>query len=66
MSTFLRQTQASSLAAAANGMALEEMHRKLKISDQELDLVNKRLDQAKGKLCKKMCTCQIMTGWTIY
>ena len=54
------------MAAAANAATLEEMDRKLKISDQELDLVNKQLDKAQGKLCKKVCTCQIMTGRIIY
>ncbi|XP_073352033.1 uncharacterized protein [Aegilops tauschii subsp. strangulata] len=40
--------QASSVAAAANAATLEEMDRKLKISDKELDLVNKRLDEAQA------------------
>jgi hypothetical protein len=59
-------TQASSVVAAANAAALEEMNQKLKLSDQELDLVNKRLDEAQGKLCKKMCICQIVTDRTVY
>ena len=46
MSTFLFLMQASFVAAAANAAALEEMDRKLKHSDEELDLVNKRLDEA--------------------
>ena len=43
-------SQASLLAMAANAAALEEMDWKLKCSDEELDLVNKRLDEAQGKL----------------
>jgi hypothetical protein len=38
--------QASSFATTANAAALDEMNRKLKISDDELDLVNKRFDEA--------------------
>ena len=41
--------QASSVATAANATMLEEMDRKLKLSNKELDLVNKRLDEAQGK-----------------
>ena len=55
MSTFLMLTQASSMVVAANAAALEEMDQKLKLSNQELDLVNKRLDKAQGKICKMMC-----------
>ena len=44
---------ASSLATTANAAALEKMDRKLKCSDEELDLVNKRLDEAQGKLLSK-------------
>ena len=51
MSTFLLLTQASSVAAAANVAALEEMDQKLKLSDKKLDLVKKRLDEAQGKPC---------------
>ena len=57
MSTFLLLTRASSVAAAANAAALEEMDQKLKHSDKELDLVNKRLDEAQGKPFDKMCNC---------
>jgi hypothetical protein len=32
------------------------MDQKLKLSDEELDLVNKRLDEVQGKPCEKMCT----------
>jgi hypothetical protein len=46
MSTYFLLMQASSVAAAANATALEEMDQKLKLSDQELDLVNKWLDEA--------------------
>jgi hypothetical protein len=56
MSTFILLMQASFVAAAANAAALEEMDRKLKLSDKELELVNKRLDEAQGKPCEKMCT----------
>jgi hypothetical protein len=56
MSTFLLLMQASSVAAAANAAALEEMDQKLKLSDKELDLVNKRLDEAQGKPYERMCT----------
>ena len=41
--------QASSVAMATNAAALEEMDRKLKRSDGELDLVNKQLDEAQRK-----------------
>jgi hypothetical protein len=57
MSIFLMLMQASSMAAAANAVALEEMDWKIKLSGQELDHVNKWLDEAQGKLCKKMCIC---------
>ena len=55
--------QASSLAAAANSAALEEMDRKLKRSDGELGLVNKRLDEAQGKplLRCMIAYCRILT-----
>ena len=43
-------SQASSLAVAPNATTLEEMDRKLKRSDEELDLINKWLDEAQGKL----------------
>ena len=65
MSTFLMLTQASSVAAAANAATLEEMDRKLKLSDKELDLVNKRLDEAQGKPGEKMCICRILTSRTV-
>jgi hypothetical protein len=55
MSIFLWLMQASSVATATNAAALEEMDRKLKLSDKELDLVNKRLYEAQGKPCEKMC-----------
>ena len=42
-------SQASSLVVAANSAALEEMDHKIKRSDGELDLVNKRPDEAQGK-----------------
>ena len=57
MSTFIWLTHASSMVATANAAALEEMDRKLKLSDKELDLVNKRLDEAQGKPCEKICIC---------
>ena len=57
MSTFLLLTRASSVAAAANAAALEEMDQKLKHSDKELDLVNKWLDEAQGKPCEEMYIC---------
>ena len=41
------------MVRAANVTALEEMDRKLKRSDEELDLVNKWLDEAEGKLLSK-------------
>ncbi|XP_044318354.1 uncharacterized protein [Triticum aestivum] len=41
--------EASSMATAANVAALEEMDPKLKLSDKELDLVNKRLDEVQAK-----------------
>ena len=41
------------MAAAANAAAIKEMDRKLKRSDEELDLVNKRLHEAQGKLLSK-------------
>ena len=44
---------ASSLATTANVATLEEMDRKLKRSDAELDLVNKQLDEAQGKPVSK-------------
>ena len=56
----------SSVAAAANAAAVEEMDQKLKLSDQELELVNERLDEAQGKPYEKMCICQILTGQTVY
>ena len=40
--------QASALAAAANATELADMNRKLKRSDEELDLINKRFDEAQG------------------
>ena len=40
--------QASSLAAAANAVVLDEMNQKIKSSDEELDIVNKRFDKAQG------------------
>ena len=46
---------------AANAATLEEMDRKLKLSDQELDIVDKWLNEAQGKLWKKMCAYQIVT-----
>ena len=52
-------SQASSLAAGANAVALEEMDRKLKHFDEELDLVNKQLDEAQGKPFDKMCNCLV-------
>ena len=55
MLTFLSLTQASSVVAVANVVALREMDRRIKQSDKELDLVNKRLDEAQGKPCEKMC-----------
>nr|XP_020200637.1 uncharacterized protein LOC109786477 [Aegilops tauschii subsp. strangulata] len=39
---------ASALAAAVNAAKLAEMNRKLKVSDEELDLVNKRYDEARA------------------
>ena len=52
-------SRASSLAATANAAMLEEMNRKLKHSDKELDLVNKQLDEAPGKPFDKMCNCLV-------
>ena len=46
-------SQASSLAVAANAAALEKMDWKLKRSDEELDLVNKWLDEVQGKPLSK-------------
>ena len=40
--------QASALAAAANAEELVAINRKLKSSDEELDLVNKRFDETQG------------------
>ena len=40
---------ASSSAAAANAEELAELNRKLKSSDDELDLLNKWFDKALGK-----------------
>jgi hypothetical protein len=40
--------QALALAAAANAAELAEMNWKLKSSDEELDLVNERFDEAQG------------------
>ena len=54
------------MVAAANATALEEMGQKLKCSDEELELVNKRLDEVQGKPYEKMCTCRILTGRTVY
>ena len=41
------------MAAAANATALEEIDGEFKLSDEGLDLVNKRLDEAQGKLLSK-------------
>ena len=41
--------QASSTAAAANAAKLDELNRKLKSSEDELDALNKRFDEAQGK-----------------
>ena len=41
--------QASSSAAAASTTELAEVNRKLKSSDEELDLLNKQFDEAQGK-----------------
>jgi hypothetical protein len=41
--------QASSIAAATNAAELEELNRKLKSSEDELDALNKRFDEAQGK-----------------
>jgi hypothetical protein len=41
--------QASSTAAATNAAELEELNRKLKSSEDELDALNKRFDEAQGK-----------------
>ena len=43
------------MAMTASAAALEEMDRKLKLSDKELDLVNKRLDEAQGKTLDRIC-----------
>ena len=40
--------QASALAAVVNATKLAELNRKLKHSDEELDLVNKPFDEAHG------------------
>ena len=40
--------RALALAVAANAAELAEMNWKLKSSDEELDLVNKRFDEAQG------------------
>lgn len=50
-------SQASSPAATANAAALEEMDRKHKHFDKELDLVNKWLDKAQDKPFDKMYNC---------
>ena len=58
-------SQASSLAAVANAAALEEMNQKLKRFDEELDLVNKLLDEEQGKLlsrCKVSCAEYLRSG----
>nr|XP_020187724.1 uncharacterized protein DDB_G0286299-like [Aegilops tauschii subsp. strangulata] len=44
--------KASALAAAANATELAELNRKLKSSDQELDLVNKRFDEAQAAVAE--------------
>ena len=41
--------QASSSAAAVNAAELDELNRKLKSSEDELDTLNKRFDEAQGK-----------------
>ena len=41
--------QASSSAAAANSEELAELNRKLKSSEDDLDLLKKQFDEAQGK-----------------
>ena len=41
--------QASSTAAASNAAELKELNWKLKSSEDELDTLNKRFDEAQGK-----------------
>ena len=45
----LNNAQASSSAIAANAKELAELNRKLKSSEDDLSLVNKRFDEAQGK-----------------
>ena len=66
MSTFLLLAQASSVAAAANAAALEEMDWKLRLSNKELDLVNKWLDEAQVKPLNVFAWCRILTIQTVY
>ena len=44
-----KNAKASSSAIAANAEELAELNRKLKSSEDDLSLVNKRFDKAQGK-----------------
>ena len=60
MSTFPLLTQASSLADAAQ----KEMDQKLERSNGELDIVNKWLDEAQGKLFVNVCDRSLSGTYT--
>ena len=46
--TYLLEKQASLLAATAQAAEVSELKQKLKLADEDIVLINKRLDEAQG------------------